>query len=160
MIAIQLNLHEQTVSDAIGAANLQGLSFNDYVEWRLNVDLDAAVEHGTQPTTVPDQSVEEVAKALFLLALDQPAMEANDEYTVEGRFYLVEDLYKQLEKGSAWNLRDRGNRIMIGKAFKRLVDANNQKHGGIQIDDGRVMKVIFEKRTSQNQAVYRTHRVA
>lgn len=157
MLTVQLILSDQTVSDAIGAANLQGLTFNDYVEWRLNVDLDAAIE---QKAGQPDQSVDEIAKALFSIALEQPARESSDEYESEGKPYLVEELYRQLESGSAWNLRDRGNRIMIGKAFRRLVDAKNEKGGGVQIDDGRVMKVMFETRTSQNQAVYRTHRVA
>lgn len=155
MITVQLTFHDQTVSDTIAAANVQGLSFNDYIEWRLNVELDAAVE--ARPAENPDQTVDEIAKALYLVAIEEPAQEFDDDHHEEGRPYLVEDLYKRLGIGNAWNLRDRGNRIMIGKAFKRLVDA--QMSGGHEIADGRQMKVVLEGRTAQNQAKYRTVRV-
>lgn len=156
MIDIQLKLHEQTILDTIVAANAQGLSFNEYVEWRLNVDLDTAIE-AEKPSGEVDQTVEEVAQELFHVALDQVAEESDGDMRTKGTLYLVEELYKQRPTGTAWNLRDRGNRIMIGKAFKRLVDA--QLPGGIQIEDGRQLKVKFDGRTAQNQARYKTVRV-
>lgn len=157
MITVQLTFNDDTVSDTIAAASLQGLSFNDYVEWRLNVELDAAVADQVRPALPSEQTVDEIAKALYLFALHEPAKESDDNYSTEGRPYLVEDLYKRQGTGSAWNLRDRGNRIMIGKAFKRLVDA--QLPGGRQIDDGRQMRVDVDGRTAQNQTRYRTVRV-
>jgi len=156
MITVQLTFHDQTVSDTITAASTQGLSFNDYVEWRLNVDLDTAIDQA-RPAVQPDQTVDEIAKALYFVALDEPAEEVGDDYHEKAQPYLVEDLYKRRGTGTAWNLRDRGNRIMIGKAFKRLVDA--QTSGGCQIEDGRQMKVELDGRTAQNQARYRTVRV-
>lgn len=156
MITVQLTLHEQTVSDMITAASAQGLSFDDYVEWRLNVDLDATLDEA-RPELGHDQSVDEIAKMLFHAALDEPAEEHSDDHSEEARPYLVEELFKRHGTGAAWNLRDRGARIMIGKAFKRLVDA--QLPGGYQIEDGRQMKVEPAGRTAQNQAKYRTVRV-
>lgn len=149
--------NDETVSDTIAAANLQGLSFNDYIEWRLNVDLDAAVVSQAQTSFQSEKTVDEIAKELYLFALEEPAKEDGDNFSEEGKSYLVEDLYKRLGTGSAWNMRDRGNRIMIGKAFKRQVDA--QGPGGCQIDDGRQMKIHVDGRTAQNQTKYRTVRV-
>lgn len=156
MITLQLVFKDETVSDLINAAAVQGLPFNDYVEWRLNADLDSKAE---EQRVDPDETVQQVAKALFCEALLQPAAESDDEHPEEGVFYLVEELYKKLKLQPAWAHRDRGNRIMIGKAFKREVDA--QKHG-TQLSDGSgwCVKVFFEGRTSQNQARYRTHRTA
>jgi hypothetical protein len=153
MMTMQLTLHEQTVADTIAAASAQGLSFNDYVEWRLNADLDASLEQIRVPT--PDQSIDELARELFLFALEEPAEDTSDEETiVEARPFLVEDLYKRRGIGIVWEQRDRGNRIMLGKAFKRVIDA--QAPGGREIDDGRLMKVVVHSRTAQNQTKYKT----
>lgn len=156
MIDLQLKLHERTVLDSIVAASAQGLSFSEYVEWRLNVDLDTAIEAEKAGGEI-DQTVEDVAKELFRVALDQVAEESDEDIAIKGTLYLVEELYKQLPTRNAWNRRERGNRIMIGKAFKRLVDA--QLSGGTQIEDGHQVKVIFDSRTAQNQARYKTIRV-
>lgn len=157
MITLQLTFKDETVADLISAAAVQGLSFNDYVEWRLNADLDSKAE---EQRIDPDETVQQVAKALFREALLQPAAESDEDYVDEGVYYLVEELYKKLKLQPAWEQRDRGNRIMIGKAFKREVDA--QAQGGTMISDesGLCVKVHFEGRTSQNQAKYRTHRSA
>ncbi len=158
MITLQLTFKDDTVADLIKAAAVQGLPFNDYVEWRLNADLDSKAE---EQRIDPDETVQQVAKALFREALVQTAAESDDEHTEEGVFYLVEELYKKLRLQPAWEQRDRGNRIMIGKAFKREVDAQ-QGHGTCLADDGQgpCVRVQFEGRTSQNQARYRTHRTA
>lgn len=159
MITVQLAFHDETVSDTIAAANAQGLSFNDYVEWRLNVDLDAAADQVRPAVQPPTQTVDELAKALYNFALEEQAEESDEDYRVEGRLYLVEDLYKRLGTGCAWNLRDRGNRIMIGKAFKRIVDKQG-KNGVMIEEERRAVKVVFIGRTAQNQAQYRTVRMA
>lgn len=156
---IQLSLDEQTVHGTIAAAARQGLSFSEYVEWRLNVDLDTDISVEVQKPSGGEsaQSVDEIAGSLFRAALEQVAEESDEDNKTTAALYLVEDLYKRRPTGTAWNLRDRGNRIMIGKAFKRLVDA--QLPGGIEIDDGRRVKVEFDGRTAQNQARYKTVRV-
>ncbi len=160
MITVQLTLQAQTVSDMIAASTAHGLSFNEYIEWRLNADLDAAVTL-IRPDVRPDQTAEEIAKQLYDAALGQQAEEYGDEHQEEALPYLVEELYKQHGTGTAWNQLERGTRIMIGKAFKRMVDA--QLSGGCQIEDGRQMKVVTQVQpaghTSQHQARYKTVRV-
>ncbi len=156
MITLQLTFKDETVADLINAAAIQGLPFNDYVEWRLNADLDSKAE---EQRIDPDETVQQVARALFKEALEQSAAESDGEYSEEGVYYLVEELYKKLKLQPAWAQRDRGNRIMIGKAFRREVDS--QSEGGTMLSEetGICVKVFFEGRTSQNQARYRTHRV-
>jgi hypothetical protein len=149
---IQLIFEEETVAGCLAAAKIQGMTFNEYVEWRLNVDLDAAAEQ-TQSAGPQDQPVEEIAKALYNAALNEPAEDSSiDDHFTEGRPYLVETLYKRLGAATPWNLRDRGNRIMIGKAFKRLVDTSQ----AIETEEGRKVIVKYFQKTAQNQALYKT----
>ncbi len=146
MMQISLALHENTVADLIKAASAQGLDFNKYVEMRLNADLDQIVEEDTVANPLKISDVDEVAKELFNEALNYPA----------NKTYLVEKIYARLNKGD-WSLQDRGTRIMVGKAFKRVVDA--QLAGGTQLEHGYQMKVRFLHKNAQNQAVYQTERV-
>jgi hypothetical protein len=159
MITVQLVFQDHTVSDTIAAANSQGMSFNDYIEWRLNVDLDTAAEQAL-PTAQPDESVENLVNELYRTALAEPAEDDSDEeHVIKAKSYLVEELYKRLATGNPWNLRDRGNRIRIGKAFKRLIDAQGKR--GRQLEDGGpAMQVRYLGKNSQNQAMYKTVRVS
>lgn len=146
MITVQLQLKENTVADALAAASLNGLSFDAYVEWRLNLaDHPASIPLETEGA---DPDLIHVVRVLMAEALREPSDE-------DGPEYLVEELYRRTDLAD-WNTRDRGSRIRIGKAFKRLVDA--QQAGGQEMGDGRQMKVIFVGKTAQNQARYRTVR--
>ena len=155
MITVQLSFHEQTIVDAITAAMAQKVSFNDYVEQLVNVDLDAAVEQAPK-VEEPEKTVNELAKALFDIALEQLAAESDIDFDEPGTEYVVEDLYKILRPSKIWNLQDRGNRIMLGKAFRRLVDA--QHNNGCVLESGMAVKVVFEGKTAQNKAIYKTVR--
>jgi hypothetical protein len=146
MITVTLSFHENTLVDLVKAATSQGLDFNKYVEMRLNADLDQAVEEEPESSASASLDVEEIAKDVFQEALHYPAEKS----------YLVEKIYSRLNKGE-WGRFDRGVRIMIGKAFKRLVDA--QLAGGTHLDHGYQMRVRFLKKTPQNQALYQTERV-
>ena len=146
MITVTLSFHENTIADLVKAAISQGLDFNKYVEMRLNADLDQAIEKEPESSASVSLDVEEIAKDVFQEALHHPAEKP----------YLVEKIYGRLNKGE-WSRFDRGVRIMIGKAFKRLVDV--QLAGGTQLDHGYQMKVRFLKKTPQNQALYQTERV-
>jgi hypothetical protein len=155
MITTHFTLHEQTLLDSLTAAIAQGLTLNEYVELRLNVHLDTAIEL-TKSREESDQAVDEVAHELFNIALNQMAEDLGDDYEVKAAIYSVEDLYKQRLTGKAWNLLERETRFMIGKAFERLVDAETlarvPSNGDYQV------KVQFNDRTSQNQARYKTVR--
>jgi hypothetical protein len=146
MIQVTLELHQNTVADLIKAASAQGMEFNKYVEMRLNADLDQVVEEETLGNVVSAEDIEDAAKAIFTEALSYPA----------NKPYLVEKVYARLNRGE-WGIQDRGARIRIGKAFKRLVDA--QAAGGTQLEHGYQMKVRFLHKNAQNQAVYQTERV-
>ena len=154
MITVQLTLDDQTVSDTIAAATKAGFSFNEYVEWRLNVELDAAIDQA-QPAEQLSQNVEKIARELLDFASTQQAQDDGDcgEYIVEAKPYLVEDLYKRRKSGTAWNLLDRGHRIMIGKAFKRLVD-KEYVHDVESIQ----VRIVRDGLTAQNQTRYKTVR--
>jgi hypothetical protein len=124
-----------------------GADLNKYVEMRLNADLDRALEvRSVKGQPHLEDSVEEIAEKIFKEALSYPV----------NKPYLVEKVYSRLDRG-AWNMHDRGSRIMIGKAFKRLVEA--QLPGGTQLEHGYQMKVRFLTKTAQNQALYQTERV-
>lgn len=71
------------------------------------------------------------------------------------------DREEAVSRPSFWvgfiRLAARGNRISIGRAFKRLVDA--QPPTGTEIIDGQRVMVERAGLTQQNQAVYRTVKV-
>ncbi|KFC61893.1 hypothetical protein [Massilia sp. LC238] len=146
MMQVILELHQNTVADLIKAATVQGMEFKKYVEMRLNADLDQVVEEQAPANAVSADDVEDIAQAIFTEALSYPA----------NKQYLVEKVYGRLNRGD-WSVHDRGTRIRVGKAFKRLVDA--QSAGGTQLEHGYQMKVRFLHKNAQNQAVYQTERV-
>lgn len=158
MITVQIVLQLETASAAAAAAARENMTFDQYVEWRLTtVDtVPIPVNYLGTPDT-EDENPEQVARALFKIALNQQAEEAGDDYHVEARPYLIEELYTRFYKGKPWTSWAVGNRIQLGRQFKKLVDA--QPEGGQQIEDGRQMRVEFVGHTKQNQTRYRTVRV-
>lgn len=157
MITVHFSLSEKVVHKATGEAIAQGMSFPEYVEWRLSTVPEDSGEEQLLPV---QQSAAETAREMFLFALDQPVHATSDEGDMESNDYLVETLYKQMPFSTDWGVLDRGFRIMIGKAFKREVDS--QSDGGTLIDEenGYAMKVRFVGRSPQNQAIYKTERSA
>lgn len=151
MITIQICLQDQTIARAIAEAGKQGLSLDDYIDMRLGSDDGSALGDATVPTAL--DTIEELARKLFDAALERPL--EGDESEKSDK-YLVEELYKQLDL-SEWDTRSVGNRIRLGKAFKRLVLL--QLEGGTQLEDGIQVKVEPCGKTVQNQALYRTVRV-
>lgn len=158
MITVQITLQLETMSIAAAAAVRENMSFDQYVEWRLStVDQSVAPVNFVGTPALDDENPEQVARALFKIALDQQAEEAGDDYHVEARPYLIEELYTRYYNGKPWTSWAVGNRIQLGRQFKKLVDA--QPKGGQQIEDGRQMRIEFVGHTKQNQTRYRTVRV-
>lgn len=157
MITFQLSLTEKIAAQAMQDAVAHDMSFPEYVEWRLNAPMNEAGQIVTPPAL--PQNAAEVAGEIFKIALMQPLRDVGTEGDLASRPYLVEALYRQMAVGNEWAELDRGFRIMIGKAFRREVDAQKE-HGGKVIDDetGLCVKVMFLRRNAQNQALYRTVR--
>jgi hypothetical protein len=158
MVTVQITLQLETMSNAAAAAARENMTFDQYVEWRLTAveQVSNAVNFVGTPMS-GDENPEQVARALFKIALDQQAEEAADDYHVEARPYLIEELYTRHFNGKPWTSWTVGNRIQLGRQFKKLVDA--QPQGGQQIEDGRQMRIEFVGHTKQNQTRYRTMRV-
>jgi hypothetical protein len=158
MITVQITLQLETMSIAAAAAARENMTFDQYVEWRLS-----SVDQGSNPVNLlgssasDDENPERVARALFDIALEQQAEEHDEDYHVEARPYLIEELYTRHYNGKPWTSWSVGNRIQLGRQFKKLVDA--QGKGGKQIEDGRQMRIEFVGHTKQNQTRYRTVRV-
>lgn len=158
MITVQITLQLETMSTAAAAAARENMTFDQYVEWRLTTaDQVSQPVNFVGATASDDENPEQVARALFKIALDQQAEEAGDDYHVDARPYLIEELYSRHYSGKPWNSWTVGNRIQLGRQFKKLVDA--QPKGGQQIEDGRQMRIEFVGHTKQNQTRYRTVRV-
>lgn len=157
MMTVPIPLSERVVHKVTGEAIAHGMSFPEYVEWRLSTVWEDSGEEQSPPI---QQSAAETAREIFLFALDQPVHSISQESDMESNDYLVETLYKKMPFSTDWGVLDRGFRIMIGKAFKREVDG--QSNGGTLIDEenGYAMKVKPVGRSPQNQAIYKTVRAA
>jgi len=143
MITIQVTLQDQTVANAISAAAQQGLSFDEYVDQRLASDEANVAEYDVASV----DPVDALAETLF---------DAATRKEPNGHKYLVEDLYKSLDLDVAWESRSPGNRIKLGKAFKRVVE-KNLKAPAVSLPDGtRVRIKAHDKKTPQNQQPYFT----
>lgn len=143
MITIQINLQDKTVANAITAAAQQGLSFDEYIDQRLSSDESCPV--GSEGGST--DSVDTLAATLFNAATRQ---------ALNTPMYLVEKLYKDLNSDIAWEARSPGNRIKLGKAFKRFVEEQSKKPA-VQRPDGTKVRVrAHDQKTSQNQQLYFT----
>jgi hypothetical protein len=140
MVLIQLNLEEHLLAALLAAAAERKSTLNAFICERLAADFGALQEEVKGPS---EEDIEELAKALHQVALQQ---------SPDGQFYLVEDLYKQFRPGT-WALQGRGSRILLGKAFKRVVDAA-PKDGALI--SGKQVRVERVGTTVQNQAKYQT----
>jgi hypothetical protein len=144
------------VAELLSAANGSGMNFDEYVAWRLSLPVHDKAAIGVRADPQVEDLSDSIAVSLYQVALEQRAEEVGDDYHVEARPYLVEDLYKLSKFEIAWEHRDRGSRIMIGKAFKRYVGSQTL---GRLLEDGRIVKVEFHSRTAQNQTRYKTVRI-
>lgn len=141
MPTLLLNISDNVAIHAMTAASAKAMSLDDYVEWCLSLqntqaNKDLLVNQGPQ-------NIENLAAQLFKKALVPSIFTPDDAYQVEA-------IYKQSGFPKKWEDLDRGFRIMVGKAFKREVEA--------QSDDSNV-KVVFVGRTQQNQTLYKTIKV-
>lgn len=143
MITVQITLHEQTVTNTIAAAAQQGLTFDEYIDQRLASDAasPAVYEEGSM------DPVDTLAESLFSAATRRKP---------DGEMYLVEDLYKDLNLDTLWESRSPGNRIKLGKAFKRVVEKHLTKPAASRPDNTKVRVKAHDKKTSQNQQLYFT----
>jgi hypothetical protein len=158
MMHLQVSLAEEVVATGATAAHERNMEFDEYIAWLILNDADNSnVAHGRPVTREDEQSAAQLARRLFVFALEQQAEEVDDEHNVEAIPYLIEELYRGNVTGRPWAELSVGIRKAIGKEFKKLVD--QQVKGGCQIEDGRQMRVEFTGRTAQNQARYKTVRV-
>lgn len=140
MIPIQLNIEERLLAALLAAALERKSTLNAYICERLAADFGDTQE---EVQGASEEDIEALAKALHQVALQQ---------STNVPFYLVEDLYKQFRPGT-WAQQGRGSRILLGKAFKRVVDSAPED--GTLIN-GKRNKVERVGTTVQNQAKYQT----
>jgi len=143
VITIQINLQERTIANLIAIATQQGLSFEEYIEQRLSSDQSCTAGHDAVST----DPVDALAKTLFDAAAHQAP---------STKKYLVEDLYKGLKFDVEWESRSPGNRIKLGKAFKRVVEEHLHKPAILGPDGTKVRIKAHDKKTAQNQQLYFT----
>jgi hypothetical protein len=141
MITLQVSLPDELVTNAIAAAMQQRLSLDAYIGQCLGgAEPIAPVAGSADP-------MQELAEKLFEAALEVP---------LEAKPYRLEELHKRLALGH-WSDNSTGDRVRLGKAFKRLVDA--QPSGGTQLEDGIQVKVTHIGETARHQTIYVTVRV-
>lgn len=143
MITIQVSLQDQTVAAVIAAATQQGLSFDEYIDQRLG-SAEATTMAYDFGSTDP---VDALAETLFDAATRQDP---------NRQMFLVEDLYKELNLDVEWESRSPGNRIKLGKAFKRVVEKHLREPAVPRPDGAKVRVIAHDKKTSQNQQLYFT----
>jgi hypothetical protein len=138
MPTLLLTIADKIAISAMQAASAKEMTLDEYVEWCLRSQLNQTNE--ALLIDSKSQRVEELAKQLFKSALVPNLFTPNDPY-------LVEAIYKRLRLPEKWEDLDRGFRIMVGKAFKREVEAQSK--------DSK-KRVEFFKKNQQNQALYKT----
>lgn len=143
MITIQICLQDKTVANAITAAAQQGLSFDEYIDQRLSSDESCTVRSEGRSTDSVDTLAEALFHAATRRALNKP-------------MYLVEELYKDLNFDITWEARSPGNRIKLGKAFKRFVEEQSKKPAVHRPDGTKVRIRAHDQKTQQNQQLYFT----
>lgn len=133
MIPIILNFSEQVLQAALASANDAGLSLQDYISGLIRDD--------SPETTVAENFTADVIAAQIY---DKASI-----YKVGDQFN-VEDLHR-LACSAPWTGRTTGQRISIGRAFKKLADAKQLLNYPNKLIRAHV---TYVGKDQQNRAVY------
>ncbi|HIE5943656.1 single-stranded DNA-binding protein [Burkholderia cepacia] len=137
MTTITLNIPDPVLLEALQAAAAAEIELEELLLTRITASADQEEE-----PAIVQYNPEEVAQSVYQCARN---FKVNDEFTVE-------ELHRIGFGTPAWKALTAGQRIALGKAFRKLAEARTQVMTG---PDGFPKGFIsFERKDAQNRAIY------
>jgi hypothetical protein len=133
MPMVTITLREEVLLEALQAALSSGLSLDQFISDRIEAVAEPEI-------TAENFDAESVAQEIYAKAAE---LKKGDEFTVE-------ELHRFAFPGQ-WKNRTAGQRIAIGRAFKKLADAEHPLKWTNSLWQG---FVVFLRKDSQNRAIY------
>lgn len=137
MSVIQLELPDYILLEAVQAAVAAEIELNELLVTRIVAGAD--LDEGPLSKAL---DVDVVARQVYQKAV---MFDENDEFTVE-------ELHRFAFGLSAWKTRTAGQRIALGRAFKKLVEMKEPIVGDIPLF--KYGFVEFLRKDGQNRAIY------
>ncbi|KUZ78320.1 hypothetical protein WI72_25270 [Burkholderia ubonensis] len=137
MATITLEIPDSVLLEALQASAAAEVDLSDLIITRLT----ASADFDEAPETAP-YNAEELAQTLYQVA---------GKFVIGSKF-TVEELHIRQFGPQAWKSQTAGQRIALGRAFRKLAEARTDvvtANGGFPIGF-----VVFEKKDAQNRAIY------
>ncbi|MCA8301301.1 single-stranded DNA-binding protein [Burkholderia seminalis] len=137
MTTITLNIPDAVLLEALQAAAAADIDLEELLLARIT----ASADHEQEPVIV-QYNPDEIAQAVYQCARN---FKVNDEFTVE-------ELHRSGVGTPEWKALTAGQRIALGKAFRKLAEARTPVLTG---PDGFPKGFVsFERKDAQNRAIY------